>query len=69
MAKELLLGLEHTDIHARRKKRKLTQLSLDERVLITKKAMSKRLTHLEIAELYNVSVGIVVRLVFTMKHN
>ena len=66
---QLLVGYEHDRSFARRKKRTLSQLSVEERVSIAKLAATKTLTQREIAERYNVQTGIVSRLLYALKHN
>ena len=65
---QLLVGYEHEASFSRRKKRKLSQLSAEERVSIAKLAATKTLSQKEIAESYNVSVSIVSQLLHNLRH-
>ena len=64
----LLHGCEHNMAFAKRKKRRLNQLSTEERVCIAKLAAAKDQTQREIAERHNVSVGLVSRQLYNLKH-
>ena len=69
LSKELLIGFEHEGTFLRRKKRTLWQLGSEERIAIARLAATKELTQRDVAERHNVSVGIVTRLVRTLRHN